>query len=81
MTTPLTHDGVADCTCTAFGWCTRRRTSISLRKSPSAIEELVLRIFAATSVPHHIALCTMPNSPSPVHPHTRCVQPIHHKCA
>jgi hypothetical protein len=39
-------------TCTAQGWCTRRRISISPRKSPSAISLEPLRILAATSVPY-----------------------------
>lgn len=38
--------------CTAQGWCTRRRISISPLKSPSAISLEPLRILAATSVPY-----------------------------
>lgn len=53
---PKTHAGSA---------LTFRRTSISARKSPSAISEVFFRIFAATTVPYQVALCTTPNSPSP----------------
>ena len=44
---------------------TFRRTSISARKSPKAMSEVFFKIFAATMVPYHVALCTTPNSPSP----------------
>ncbi len=39
-------------TCTALGWCTRRRISISPRKSPSAISLEPFKILAATNVPY-----------------------------
>ena len=34
-------------------------------KSPTATASDRLRIFTATTVPYHLALCTVPNSPSP----------------
>ena len=34
-------------------------------KSPTATASDLLRIFTATMVPYHFALCTVPNSPSP----------------
>ena len=51
--------------CTALGWCTLRRVSISDRKSESAISDDCLSDLTATMVPFHTALCTIPNSPSP----------------
>ena len=57
--------GRAPRNCTALGWWTLRSTSISDRKSPSAMADVFFKILAATAVPCHIALYTMPNSPSP----------------
>lgn len=39
-------------------------------KSPTATASERLRIFTATMVPYHFALCTVPNSPSPTCSHT-----------
>jgi hypothetical protein len=50
--TAIKHTPQQQRTCTAFGWCTRRRISISPRKSPRAISLEPLRILAATSVPY-----------------------------
>ena len=51
--------------CTALGWCTLRSVSISDLKSARAISDDCFSDLTATRVPFHIALCTMPNSPSP----------------
>ena len=56
-------------TCTAFGWCTLRRISISPLKSPSAMSLEPFRILAATRVPY---LHTSGQGGSAADPHHCC---------
>ena len=45
-------------------------------KSPTATASDRLRIFTATTVPYHLALCTVPNSPSPTCSQQTACQPL-----